>query len=216
MPYINNGKRCDSCLIRLAFEGLTTAVVLTDMHCRITFLNRAAEEIFGLSPKVLSKPLHHLITQQDLLAAWTEACTSNKPVMALVRLTKPVERFLRVTVGLCYAPDGSLMGRALLACDVTEDRKVVLELTAELAQALLGRVQDGNGQAKPMEALTPAEWKVLKFLGEGLSNAAIAHRLAISHNTLRTHLKNIYRKLDLPDRNAAVAYAAQLRAKALV
>jgi LuxR family maltose regulon positive regulatory protein len=54
------------------------------------------------------------------------------------------------------------------------------------------------------------EWRILKLLGKGMSNKEIADELTISLNTLRTHLKNIYRKLNLPKRSATVAFAAQL------
>jgi DNA-binding CsgD family transcriptional regulator len=52
--------------------------------------------------------------------------------------------------------------------------------------------------------LTAAEFEVLNALATGLSNAAIARRLFISPETVRTHLYRIYRKLDVGTRTQAV------------
>lgn len=202
---------CYDCLIRLAFEGLSTAIVLTDTKCRLIFVNRAAVETFGVSPSDLGRPIHQTLSDISLLAFWSDACQRNEPVIGLVKVTYPTERLLRVTVGVCRTKKGALMGRALLACDVTEDRKVALEVSEELAKMFLGRKTTFNGRGMSLEALTPMEWRILRLLGKGMSNSEIARELTVSLNTLRTHLKSIYRKLNLPNRNAAVAFAAQLR-----
>ncbi len=212
MPYRHKVKPfCYDCLIRLAFEGLSTAIVLTDVRCRLIFVNRAAHEVFGISPSNVGRPIQQILSDISLLAFWSEACQRDEPVMGLVKITTPAERLLRVTVGICRTKKGTMIGRALLACDVTEDRKVALEVTEELARALLGRKNPTfSGQGLSLDALTPMEWRILRLLGKGLSNNEIARELTVSLNTLRTHLKSIYRKLNLPNRNAAVAFAAQL------
>ncbi len=201
---------CDDCLIRLAIEGLSTAIALVDGRSRLTFINRAAQEIFGLSPDDLNTLVAQALKDPALLRLWREASQQTEPTMGLVRTTFPTERLLRITVGICRNPDGQIIGRALLACDVTEDRKVVLELTEELARQLLRRPRSSNGVGQVMHLLTPMEWRILHLLGRGLSNRAIARQLSISQNTLRSHLKSIYRKLDLPaSRSALVAFASQ-------
>ncbi|GHO83917.1 helix-turn-helix transcriptional regulator [Dictyobacter formicarum] len=48
------------------------------------------------------------------------------------------------------------------------------------------------------------------MLSEGLSNQAIADRLIIGQNTVKTHLKNIYGKLDAHSRTQALAAARSL------
>ncbi len=153
--------------------------------------------------------MHLALRDQNLLAFWKEAVQREEPLMSLVRITNPVERLLRATVATCRTAEGVLIGRALLACDVTEDRKVVLELTEEIARRLLAPSLPRNGVEKALGQLTPMEWRILAFLGKGLNNSIIARQLSISPNTLRTHLKSIYRKLNLPSRNAAVAFAVQ-------
>lgn len=58
-----------------------------------------------------------------------------------------------------------------------------------------------------VEPLTPREMVVLEFLPSRLGNQHIADSLDISVNTLKTHLRNIYRKLDACDRDRAVEHA---------
>jgi DNA-binding NarL/FixJ family response regulator len=53
--------------------------------------------------------------------------------------------------------------------------------------------------------LTPRETDVLAALGEGLSNKAIARRLALSPHTVKFYLESLFRKLDATGRADAVA-----------
>jgi DNA-binding NarL/FixJ family response regulator len=55
--------------------------------------------------------------------------------------------------------------------------------------------------------LTQRESEVLALLVGGLSNRAIAARLVVSDDTVKTHLRGVYRKLDVRDRGGAVATA---------
>ena len=52
---------------------------------------------------------------------------------------------------------------------------------------------------------------VLRLLGSELSIAEIGDELYISRNTVKTHVRGIYRKLDADTRAAAVARARELR-----
>src|SRR6266702_3667952 len=60
------------------------------------------------------------------------------------------------------------------------------------------------------EPLSAQELRVLRLLVPGRSNAEIARELVVSVNTVRTHMQNIYRKLDAHNRAAAVEVACQL------
>ena len=56
--------------------------------------------------------------------------------------------------------------------------------------------------------LTSLEWEVLELLIQRCSTAEIARRLVVSPGTVRSHIAAILRKLDVGDRDAAVALFA--------
>jgi DNA-binding NarL/FixJ family response regulator len=60
-------------------------------------------------------------------------------------------------------------------------------------------------------SLTEREVDVLKLVTQGLNNAEISDRLCISMNTVKTHLKNIFQKLEVEDRTAAALKALKER-----
>ena len=55
--------------------------------------------------------------------------------------------------------------------------------------------------------LTKREIEVLKLLAEGLFNKEIAYQLLISEKTVKNHVSNIFKKLDVSDRTQAAVYA---------
>jgi len=61
-----------------------------------------------------------------------------------------------------------------------------------------------------IEPLSERELEVLRLLGTGLNGPEIARELIVSLNTMRTHTKNIYSKLGVTNRRAAVRRAEEL------
>jgi DNA-binding NarL/FixJ family response regulator len=59
------------------------------------------------------------------------------------------------------------------------------------------------------DLLTPREAEVLELLHDGATNAQIAHRLSIGVETVRTHARNIYRKLGIASRRDLARLARQ-------
>jgi DNA-binding NarL/FixJ family response regulator len=57
--------------------------------------------------------------------------------------------------------------------------------------------------------LTERELAILQALGRGLSNEAIAKELWIARQTVKFHVRNIYRKLGVSNRTEAARYAYQ-------
>jgi ATP/maltotriose-dependent transcriptional regulator MalT len=69
----------------------------------------------------------------------------------------------------------------------------------------------GMGLRPVRSKLTDREWEVLDLLSGGASTEDIARLLVLSTETVRTHLKNLYRKLEVRNRDDAVEAAAKLR-----
>jgi PAS domain S-box-containing protein len=74
----------------------------------------------------------------------------------------------------------------------------------------LGQFLAGRRHELEMPLLTPRELEVLQLAARGLSAREIAERLVISSATVKSHLRNIYAKLWVSDRVAAVAAALRL------
>jgi DNA-binding CsgD family transcriptional regulator len=62
-----------------------------------------------------------------------------------------------------------------------------------------------------MEAsiLTPREIEILSLVAIGAKNEEIAEKLFISSNTVKTHIYNIFKKIDVPNRLQAALWAAK-------
>jgi LuxR family transcriptional regulator, maltose regulon positive regulatory protein len=85
-----------------------------------------------------------------------------------------------------------------------------------LAADLLSALGEGSGTdraASPtlLEPLSDRELAVLRFLPTMMSNAEIAAEMFVSVNTVKTHLKHVYRKLDVADRRGCMKRARELR-----
>jgi LuxR family maltose regulon positive regulatory protein len=82
------------------------------------------------------------------------------------------------------------------------------------ASELLRSLDGANGRqilpAELLEPLSGREGEVLRFLPTMMSNSDIASELFVSVNTVKTHVKSIYRKLDVTRRQDAVRRARQL------
>ena len=80
----------------------------------------------------------------------------------------------------------------------------------ELAGRAVGtaaRMQSEECWPGARRGLTQRESEVLSLMVTGLSNRCIANRLVVSDETVKSHLRSIYRKLGVGDRDSAVATA---------
>jgi LuxR family maltose regulon positive regulatory protein len=86
-------------------------------------------------------------------------------------------------------------------------------LRADILDVLRGasRPAPRPDPAPPAEPLSPGELRVLRYLPTNLSRPQIAGELSVSLNTVNTHLRSIYAKLQVRDRSAAVRRARDLR-----
>ncbi|MES2867488.1 MAG: response regulator transcription factor [Actinomycetota bacterium] len=87
-------------------------------------------------------------------------------------------------------------------------------LSPAVTRALIGRyaerVRPVHRDRSELDSLTAREHEVLVLIADGLSNAEIALRLVISHETVKTYVSRILSKLSLRDRVQAVVLAHRL------
>lgn len=88
-------------------------------------------------------------------------------------------------------------------------------MSPSIARKVLGKLQQMPQHIKPEQApdyhLTPREKEVLGCIVNGLSYKMIADQLAISYETVRSHVKKIYEKLHVASLTEAVAKAINQR-----
>lgn len=74
-----------------------------------------------------------------------------------------------------------------------------------------GAPTDAAHEAGGPDALSERELEVLRLLASGMSNRELADTLVVSLDTVKTHLKNVYGKLDVHSRMQALVRARELR-----
>jgi two-component system, NarL family, response regulator LiaR len=89
-----------------------------------------------------------------------------------------------------------------------EDLAAALRQTVEGTVFTTAGVSDDHGQhAAKAAGLTDREVTILRAVARGLSNEAIAKELWVAEQTVKFHLTNIYRKLEVSNRTEAARYA---------
>ncbi len=139
-----------------------------------------------------------------------------------IRKVCPETRFIILTV---YDNDEQLFealragAKAFLLKDVSRDELLAVmrsvaagkaHLRPEMANMLLDYLADLSGSGQAVAAIiTPREREILQLLARGASNKEIGAQLAISAHTVKSHMANIFAKLDARDRAESVAKAIQ-------
>jgi LuxR family maltose regulon positive regulatory protein len=118
-----------------------------------------------------------------------------------VTLAEP-EGYIRV-----FADQGPPMTSLLRAAAKQAPRR---DYIRRLLAAVSRIEHSGPTEQALIEPLSERELDVLRLLGSELDGPAIARELMVSLNTMRTHTKNIYAKLAVTNRRAAVRRAAEL------
>jgi LuxR family maltose regulon positive regulatory protein len=118
-----------------------------------------------------------------------------------VTLAEP-EGYVRI-----FADEGAPITALLRAAAKQGPRR---DYARRLLAAASGTEHHDAAEQALIEPLSDRELDVLRLLGSELDGPAIARELMVSLNTMRTHTKNIYAKLAVTNRRAAVRRAAEL------
>lgn len=78
-------------------------------------------------------------------------------------------------------------------------------MSSQIARLVVKKFQHRSRARQELETLTPREKEILEQIARGMETKEISERLRISDRTIGTHLRNIYDKLQVHSRSAAVA-----------
>ena len=147
------------------------------------------------------------------LALWA----ANKKEQAVNTLTRALalaepEGYVRT-----FADEGGAMGDLLSATLEARQRghldaadRVSTRYLAKLLAALAQEAAALGADERLPEPLSERELEVLALIAAGNSNQEISRKLFVSMSTVKTHVNNLYRKLDARIRTQAVARAREL------
>ncbi len=85
-----------------------------------------------------------------------------------------------------------------------------VRLAPEAAARLMREVRAPEDPGALTEPLTEREAEVLKLIARGKANKQIARELFVAVSTVKTHVNNLYRKLNVSSRTQAALYAARI------
>lgn len=130
------------------------------------------------------------------------------PVLYNLQAGSGIEKqaFTRGVRGFFYSHDSldhMVKGiRALLKGELWMSRDILVEF------ALKGSAK-GRGSGNAGALLTQRETQILALVSAGASNEEIAERLVLSPHTVKTHLYNVFKKINVPNRFQAALWAAK-------
>lgn len=115
-----------------------------------------------------------------------------------------VEHEIMVVLPLGHQHTVRLLFSRGLGSGFTERDRAVLQLLRPHLGEILRR-SDAARRGTP--DLTPRQWELMRLVAGGYTNGQIARRLVLSEGTVRKHLENVFHRLDVTNRTAAIAGA---------
>jgi NarL family two-component system response regulator LiaR len=141
---------------------------------------------------------------EQLIVVLTGAGSDDDDQLGLQALRAGAGGFLSKDLEIESLPralEGLRLGEAAIS------RTMTLALIERLREA-----PSGSSGMRPVKSpLTAREWEVIDLLKQSKTNDEIADELVLSPETIRSHMKNILRKLKVSSRQEAVAVADEMR-----
>ena len=206
--------------------GTASAAFATDESGRIVVWNKAAERLLGYgAARILGKPCHAVLCGTDVFG--NRFCDQECSLVRMVRKREPVHHFemeLRTAAGRTLRLDTSVV--------IVPGPRASQFTIIHLLQPVLSVSETAEGPGRGMAAapadassatlapepppgrsgsLTEREIEILRLMADGAGTEGIATSLFISHTTVRNHIQNILRKLDVHSRLEAVSLALRTR-----
>ncbi|MCW8933647.1 MAG: response regulator transcription factor [Gammaproteobacteria bacterium] len=185
----------------LSFEAHINSVIDTDISFR-----------HKLSPAIPGKQdifIVHAASFKRELEKWLNASTKKGAVIAIAADEPELASLLEFTQWGVQGYFNSYMGVAnyaqmtrLLANGQSWFPPTLLNQAFEIARSVTQPVSGGD----PLEALTKREKQIALAVAEGQSNKLVATNCDITERTVKAHLTQIYKKLQVKDRVALVIY----------
>jgi DNA-binding CsgD family transcriptional regulator/GTPase SAR1 family protein len=192
--WVKDDERLAILLKRVPVQSFTRQIKLAlDFRSGKKSVSHEIKELPSRTPK--EKLWRHLAEASEVLDQEKVAIKSMKQALEIGALIGAKETFLR---------QDEEMGNLIIKI-AGENPTLYLE---DLANAVTMRIRENRAhQEHANSALTKRELEVLRHLATERPISAIAATLHISQNTMKTHLKNLYRKMEVDGRATAVEKA---------
>ncbi len=201
-----------------------TAVVLDDqplwLEAMGNLLNRLGMEVVG-SATAVSDALESIEESQPdvfVLDVGVGGTGTSEEALACIRSARAVHRELRVVAlgaeATAQDVEAAFEAGAVVFCvksakpdDLASairqafDRSIYVALATKASASVAASNGDGGAD------LTRRELEILQLVAEGFSNSQLAKMLWVTEQTVKFHLSNIYRKLDVANRTEASRWA---------
>jgi DNA-binding NarL/FixJ family response regulator len=197
----------------LIVEGLKMVLMRKGIEVigEATTGRQAVEKTLALEPDVLLLDIR--MPDMDGLEALAsiKAARPRTSVLVLTSFGNPEYLARALTLGaagfLSKSSEPEKIPQAVKA--IAEGETIVeRELLQSALRALVSSARaTGGGTESEIPDLTPQEIRILTLVAEGMDNAAIAERLILSRNTIKSHVHNIFTKLGVSDRTQAAVWA---------
>jgi DNA-binding CsgD family transcriptional regulator len=203
--------------------GTADAAFATDEGCRITIWNRAAERLLGYeAAQILGQPCHEFLCGRDVFG--NRFCDGSCPPSQMIRRREALHHFemdvrkasgetIRAAFSLVVVPGPRRTQYTLIHLFQPVDRsresdELIRRILATSPAPGLPPQLDAHPSTAPIATpLTAREIEVLRLMAEGISTSRMADSMFISVTTVRTHVQNILRKLEVHSKLEAVSLA---------